>query len=101
MVERYETDLVRRFQAGAEAVRLLEKAGFGVHDADVNVEDVADCIFTVEATLSVGEMTRPLKALEDEPDTDLGAGFALGLTAGLMAGNCGPCDRNDCPRGSE
>jgi hypothetical protein len=65
MTERYEIDLVRRFQAGAEAIRLLEKAGFSVHDADVDVEDVIDSTFTVEMTLSVGENTRPLQVLED------------------------------------
>jgi len=103
MVERFETDLIRRFQAGSEAIELLERAGFGISDADVNVDDLHDPHFTVEAELAVGEQTRPLQALEDEDedDTEVGAEFALGLMAGLTAGSVAPCDLDDCPRGGE
>lgn len=39
--------------------------------------------------------------VEDGDDLDLGAGFTLGLTAGLIAANSGPCDREGCPRAEE
>lgn len=101
MVERLETDFQHRLQAGAEAIELLDRAGFLVSDADVEIEDAVDSHFNLEVSLAVGEMTRPLEALEDEPDADLGAGFALGAMVGLIAADPEPCDVDGCPRDDE
>lgn len=109
MVEKLETDNTRRLQAGTEAVELLHQAGFNVHDAELEVEKPASPVFTVEASLSVGENTRPLQALEDEGASN-GAAFSVGFMAGVMlASSCtteecgydianGECTRDDCQR---
>lgn len=86
MVKKYETDLINRYHAGAEAIRLLEEAGFNVHDGDVNVKELHDVTFDIEASLSVEQETYPLQSLEDESD-DFGQGFMLGLMAGMMMPN--------------
>lgn len=64
MSEPVETDWRRRFDAGIEALVLLERAGFNVHESSVE-EEASDSTFKVEAELSVGELTYPLEALED------------------------------------
>lgn len=93
-----ETDWRRRFDAGIEAIELLDRAGFNVHDFGIE-EEAADAQFEINATLSVGQLTRPLDALEEEEDeVEVGEGFALGFTAALLAANPGQCDRDDCPR---
>lgn len=83
MVERYEIDQRRRFDAGVEAIEVLTKCGFGISDFDISTEEPRDCHFTVEAKMAIGEDTDPLDALEDEDDEDLGEGFALGFLLGL------------------
>lgn len=83
MSEPIETDWQRRLQAGAEAIELLDRAGFLVQDFSIE-EEAADAAFGIEATLSVGEMTYPLDSLKDEPEVTAGEEFALGLQAGLL-----------------
>lgn len=83
MAERYETDVFRRYQAGLEALKLLDEAGFGVSDSNIEVNP-GEAEFSLEVDLIVGEQTRPLQALEDESDTDLGSAFVLGLHLGLL-----------------
>jgi len=99
MTERMETDWQRRLLAGMEAIELLDRAGFMVQDFSVE-EEAADAAFGIEATLAVGEMTYPLDSLEDGPDTDIGAEFALGFQAGMMVAGSQPCEQDDCPRGN-
>jgi len=112
MVERLETNFQHRLQAAAEAIELLERAGFGIADADVEVEEVLEPEFEVDLTLTVGEHTRPLQALEDEDPADspvFAQGFMLGLFMATMDGcgedDCGydpetgTCSKPDCPLG--
>jgi len=99
MAERIETDYQHRLQAGAEAIELLERAGFLVHDGEVGIE-AADHTFEVEATLSVGEMTRPLQNLADKDQSDSPV-FASGFLLGLFIGTQGGCGADDCGYDSE
>jgi len=109
MSEKYEVNMINRYHAGAEAIRVLEQAGFAVFDADINVEDVHDPQFTVEAELGVKENKQTLKAFDDGDeanitvDLDVSDGFAEGIIQGFMAGYVSgedfvDCDRDDCPR---
>lgn len=64
MAERIETDWRRRLDAGIEALELLNRAGFNLHESSIE-EEASDFTFKVEVELSVGELTRPLEVLEE------------------------------------
>ena len=83
MTEKIETDWERRLQAEAEAIELLDRSGFHVHDFEIE-EEATDSTFGVDVTLSVGEMTYPLESLSDESDNVAGGGFLLGLQTGML-----------------
>jgi hypothetical protein len=59
-----ETNWRRQLDAGCEAVELLSRAGFNVHDIAIQ-EEASDSTFEVTVELSVDELTRPLEALEE------------------------------------
>jgi hypothetical protein len=63
MAERLETDWRRRLDAAIEAIELLDRAGFNVHEFGIE-EEASDCTFELDVELSVGEMTYPLESLE-------------------------------------
>jgi len=103
MVDQYETDKRRRFDAGVQAIEVLMECGFGVLDFDINVEEPRDTPFEVRADLSITENTDPMDSFSDEEDTDLGNGselskeFVLGLTAGVMMSGAKGCEKSYCP----
>lgn len=60
MVEEYETGLIERTQASLEAVKVLDNAGFGVHDFDISPKE-GDVTFDLNITLSLNKNERPLE----------------------------------------
>jgi len=56
----YERGLIERTQASLEAVKVLDNAGFGIHDFDIDPKE-GDVTFDLNLTLSLTKNERPLE----------------------------------------
>jgi hypothetical protein len=66
MSERFEIDKIRRYQAGLEAIQLLDEAGFGIQDFELSAEGIRDVPISLDLELTIKENERPLQVLEND-----------------------------------